>query len=291
MRDEARSGRSTKRAWAAVALLLTAAGCASAPTDLRAQVEAPPPHRRGFVVSRGEGAAPVASGGSAGLEAGREVSLPEMLTWADGHAPVLLVARSTRSRAEAARVAAAILQPSNPEAAVAVGPRFGITGTGVDVEASLTQQLQIAGERGLRLGAAQRLRELTDTEIEQIRWSVHCDVHAMFHRVLVEQERARLADQVVEFQNGVLRVVERQAQTGETAPLTARLAQAEVAQARPIAAAAAALTQGPEEQDKTRVARAVWARMGTPTHRLLRAQAGAVARRSVALVEAPSSSQ
>lgn len=160
-----------------------------------------------------------------------EVSLPQMLTWADRHAPLLLVSRSTRSRAEAARVGASVLQSSNPEVTFAAGPRFGIAGIGLDVEAGVSQQIQIAGERGMRIQAAQRLGELTDAEIEQMRWSVHSEVHALFHRVLIEQERARLAQQVATFQAEVLRVVERQAQAGETAPLNTRLARAEVAQA------------------------------------------------------------
>ncbi|MGC4087755.1 MAG: TolC family protein [Polyangiaceae bacterium] len=157
-----------------------------------------------------------------------------MLAFADQRSPLLAVARSTRSRAEAARVAAQVLLPTNPELSVAVGPRFGAAGTGVNVDVSLTQQIQIAGERGLRIDAAKRLRDLTDAEIEQIRWAVHCDVHAAFHRALVEQERARLAERVVTFQREVLRVVERQIAAGETAPLTLRLAQAEVAQSEQV---------------------------------------------------------
>lgn len=159
------------------------------------------------------------------------VSLGGMLAYADLHSPVLVVARSTRSRAEAARVAASPLLPANPEVTVAVGPRFGRTGTGVDIDIALMQQLEIGGERGVRFDAADRMRDLTDAEIEQIRWLVHCDVHAAFHRALVEQERVRLADRVVIFQQEVLRVVERQIAAGETAPLTLRLAQAEFAQA------------------------------------------------------------
>jgi cobalt-zinc-cadmium efflux system outer membrane protein len=170
--------------------------------------------------------------------AGGDVSLGGILAFADQHSPVLTVARSTRSRAEAARVAASILLPTNPEVTAAVGPRFGISGTGVDVDIILMQQIQIAGERGARLDAADRLRELTDAEIEQIRWAVHTDVHAAFHRALVEQERARLAGRVVTFQEDVLRVVEGQISAGETAPLTLRLAQAEVAQARQTQVAA-----------------------------------------------------
>jgi cobalt-zinc-cadmium efflux system outer membrane protein len=61
---------------------------------------------------------------------------------------------------------------------------------------------------------------------------VHCEVHAEFHRALVERERVQLARRVVGFQEEVLRTVERQIAAGETAPLSLRLAQAEVAQAR-----------------------------------------------------------
>jgi outer membrane protein, heavy metal efflux system len=213
-----------------LSVLLLASGCAHAPADLRsgAELEAPPPHTRGSVVERATRRSPPEA-----LEAppAAEVSLPEILTWADRHSPLLLVARSTRSRVDAARAVASVLQPSNPEVTFAAGPRFGISGTGVDLEAGVSQQLQIAGERGLRQGAAQRLSELTDAEIEQIRWAVHSEVHALFHRALVEQERVRLAGQVAEFQTEVFRVVGRQAHAGETAPLTTRLAQAEVAQA------------------------------------------------------------
>jgi cobalt-zinc-cadmium efflux system outer membrane protein len=170
--------------------------------------------------------------------AGSEVSLGGILAFADQRSPVLTVARSTRSRAEAARVAASILLPTNPEVSVAAGPRFGISGTGVDVDVTLMQQIQIAGERGARIDAADALRDLTDAEIEQMRWAVHCDVHAAFHRSLVEQERVRLAERVVTFQQEVLRVVERQISAGEAAPLALRLAQAEVAQAQQVLVAA-----------------------------------------------------
>jgi cobalt-zinc-cadmium efflux system outer membrane protein len=166
--------------------------------------------------------------------AGSEVSLGGILVFADQQSPVLAVARRTRSRVEAARVAASVLLPTNPEVSVAVGPRFGISGTGVDVDVTLTQQIQIAGERGARIHAAGALRDLTDEEIEQMRWAVHCDVHAAYHRALVDQERRRLAERVVTFQLEVLRIVELRIGAGDAAPLALRLAQAEVAQAQQL---------------------------------------------------------
>lgn len=167
----------------------------------------------------------------ASIAATDAVELDALLAYADVHSPLLAVARSVRARADAARAGASPALPANPELTVAVGPRFAGGDTGLDVEASLLQRVEIAGERGLRLEAADRLHERTDAEVEEARWVVHCDVHAAFHQALVERERASLAQRVATFQEEVLRVVEHQIQAGEAAPLTLRLAQAEVAQA------------------------------------------------------------
>lgn len=215
-------------------LALLVSGCAHGGPDARSAAgerEAPAPHLRGSADARGDAAHVDAAGPVPDPAAGSDVTLGGILAFADQRSPVLTVARSTRSRAEAARVAASVLLTANPEVSVAAGPRVSRSGTGLDVDVSILQELSIAGERGLRVDAAERLRELTDAEIEQLRWAVHCDVHAEFHRALVEQERARLAERVVTFQKDVLRVVDQQITVGETPPLTLRLAQAEVAQA------------------------------------------------------------
>lgn len=218
----------------ATALALLAGACGHAIPSPRTTREAPPPHLLAAADSDADLGHVKHAAFQADPAAGSDVSLAGILAYADQHSPVLAVARSTRSRADAARVAASIVLPTNPEVSLAAGPRIGAAGTGVDVEVGLRQQVQIAGERGLRIDAANRLRDLTDAEIEQMRWAVHCDVHAAFHRTLVEQERTRLAERVVAFQKEVLRVVERQIAAGETAPLTLRLAQAEVAQAQQV---------------------------------------------------------
>lgn len=158
-------------------------------------------------------------------------TLAGILAYADVHSPVLAVARSTRSRAEAEKVAADTSLSSNPELTLAAGPRFARAGAGVDVDVTLMQQIRLGGERAGRVAAAKRVAELTDAEIEALRWSVHCEVHAEFHRALIERQRVNLAEKVVKFQREVLSAVERQIAAGEVAPLTLRLAQAEVAQA------------------------------------------------------------
>ncbi len=201
-------------------------------------VETPPPHLRAVAEEDSTDDDHEQTRTIPDPSAKADVPLGGILLYADLHSPVLLVARSTRSRAEAARAAASPLLPGNPTLTVAAGPRYGITGTGTDVDVSLMQQIQIAGERGQRIKASDQLRDLTNAEIEQMRWLVHCDVHAAFHRALIEQARAQLAERVVVFQAEILRVVERQISSGDVAPLALRLTRAEVAQSQQILVAA-----------------------------------------------------
>ncbi|MEB2312056.1 MAG: TolC family protein [Polyangiaceae bacterium] len=210
------------------------AACAGGPPGARggAAAESPSPHLRGAVEGGAPRAARAPSPRLPEPAAGSDVSLGGLLDYADRHSPVLAVARSTRSRAEAERIAASVAPVGNPDLSVAAGPRFGGAGTGVDFELSLTQELELGGARGRRVAAADAGAELTDAEIEAVRWAVHCDVHAAFHRALVEREHLKLAERMVQFQAEVLSVVERQIAAGEAAPLALRLARAELAQAK-----------------------------------------------------------
>jgi cobalt-zinc-cadmium efflux system outer membrane protein len=213
-------------------VLLIAAACAQPPPRTPAhRGEAPAPHLREAAARSGQREQrPEHTDPAPDPVKVTNVSLGGILAYADLHSPVLAVARSTRSRVEVARAAARGVLADDPELTLAAGPRFAGGGTGSELEVSFSQRLRL-GEGGARRAATERLRELTDAEIEEVRWLVHCEVHAEFHRVLVEQERARIALGVREFQREVLGIVQRQIAAGEAAPLTLRLAEAEEAQA------------------------------------------------------------
>jgi cobalt-zinc-cadmium efflux system outer membrane protein len=215
-------------AW--LALLLAA--CAHAPARTPEHGgEAPAPHLREAASPGGKGERhPEHADPAPDPAQVTNVSLGGILAFADRASPVLAVARSTRSRVEVARAAARGVLADNPELTLAAGPRFAGGDTGSELEVSISQRLRL-NEGGARRDVAERLRELTDAEIEEVRWLVHCEVHAEFHRVLVEQERVRIALGVREFQREVLGIVQRQIAAGEAAPLTLRLAEAEEAQA------------------------------------------------------------
>lgn len=202
-------------------------GCGGAQPRIRSSAELPPEIEALIEDHEGHPAAPMPDPARQ-----QEVALESLLVYASEHAPALRIARSTRARAHAARVEAWPLLPDNLTFAAGVGPRVGSQGTGVDVQLSLSQQIWISGEREARLEAAERFAELVEASVDQTTWNVHTEVHATFHRALIARERAIYAEGVVAFQESVLQTVTRQAEAGEAAPLTMRLAEAEVAQAR-----------------------------------------------------------
>lgn len=171
-------------------------------------------------------------------DGGRPIGLDQMLEHADQNAPAVLVARSRRARGTAEVEAASPWLPENPQVFAATGPRIVDGAAAVDISASLSQQFLVAGERGLRIQAAEGLVEQLDAEIEDVRWTVHAEVHAAFHRALVERSRLALAEEVLTYEEGLVTVVERRVAVGDVAPFTKRLAEVEVAQAKQAAIAA-----------------------------------------------------
>jgi cobalt-zinc-cadmium efflux system outer membrane protein len=158
------------------------------------------------------------------------VSLAALLAHADAHAPRLRQSYGQRELARAAQRGAEVLLPSNPELSVAVGPRVSGSVRGVDVEASLMQELELNGQRAARVRAADALGAASEAEIAAVRFEVHSELRSAFYRAIMERERVQLAQRVLAFQREVLRTVERQIAAGELGSLGQRLGQAEVAQ-------------------------------------------------------------
>lgn len=193
--------------------------------SLRAK-EPPAPHLRDADARRAAAPAPSAD------TPGGEITLSGLLSHADRHSPRLLRARALRARSAAVRIGQGGRLRDNPEVSLALGPRLQGGEQTLDVEASLSQRIPLWGGHQRRGAAAEAFAELTEAEIEAARWGVHCDVHAAFHAALLARERARLAERVLAFEEELLKVTQRQVGAGEAAPLTARLAEAEVAGAR-----------------------------------------------------------
>lgn len=160
-----------------------------------------------------------------------EVSLHDILAYADQHSPQLQVSRAARSQGDAELAAALPLLPSEPSLELSAGPRIGTDGTGIDLSLSLEQELEISGARALRIQAAQRFIDLKRTQLDQVRWMVHQQVHALFHQALVARDRAIAAAEFLRFAESLVSVAERRLKAGDISSLGLAVAQGEFAQA------------------------------------------------------------
>ena len=168
----------------------------------------------------------------------REVSLADLLEYAESHSPFLQVARARALLGPAAIEAASPLLPENPELSVAGGPRFESGNTGYDFEVGIAQRFEIAGERGLRIEAAEKFRDLSDAELSEVRWLIHQRIHSLFRRASVARARSAAAEQLLEFTERLLSVAERRLAAGDISPLPVRVAEGQLAQARQSSIAA-----------------------------------------------------
>lgn len=163
---------------------------------------------------------------------GGPTSLDQILAYADRSAPTLQVARRRLGLGDAALAGALPLLPDNPRISIGAGPRLADNGRYTNVRASLSQRFELAGERGLRLEAAERTRERLRAELDEARWGIHRDVHAAFHRALVARERLAAAERVLAFQERLLDITRRRLRAGDVSPLAVRVAEGEMSQAR-----------------------------------------------------------
>ncbi len=77
----------------------------------------------------------------------------------------------------------------NPEAGVAVGPRFGGGKTLLDVEVSVAQTIELGGKRSARREAAEARVTVAEAELARVTYETRVDVWRAFQRSLVARVR------------------------------------------------------------------------------------------------------
>ncbi len=197
-----------------------APSCARSPNGPFAEL-APSPQGRGMAGVPGAELPDPARGG--------RVSLRSMLAYAEQNAPELHLAESRLERARAERAAASVLLPENPVVEIGAGPRWNAGGNGFDYEASIEQTFEVAGERGLRIDAAERAGAVTLAEISEVRWRVHLRVHDAFHRTLVARARVSAAQRLLGFAERVMEVARERLRAGDISRLQLQVVEGELA--------------------------------------------------------------
>jgi cobalt-zinc-cadmium efflux system outer membrane protein len=160
------------------------------------------------------------------------MSLRQLWAYADVHAPALLVAKEKEGLGDAEVEGAERLLPHNPEVSVSAGGRTDASTTRLGLGAELEQRFEIAGQRGTRIEAAERVREAARGESDAVRWELRAEVRARYYEVLSRRAQLAAAESLVTFAEAIETVMAKRIKAGEESPLAALVAGAEIAQAR-----------------------------------------------------------
>lgn len=165
-------------------------------------------------------------------ETARSLTLEQALRFADAHSPVILSGQARVGVTEGDRVDAVVGLPGNPQLSVAAGARQVGGRAGLDWELGLQQQLEVAGEPGLRRQWADQQREVARASLQETRWAVHVEVHRLFASLLLLREQRAQAERFVTFSASLRDLARRKVQAGESSPLTLLVAETDLAQSQ-----------------------------------------------------------
>lgn len=166
------------------------------------------------------------------------VSLSQLLAYAGANAPALVVARQRAKVGDAEVEGAEVLVPYNPQLNINAGGRTSGGVTGFEFGVSLQQRIEIAGERGARIEAAERSRDARQASADVVAWEVHVMVHALYYRLLVRKKQLEAAEKLASFTKSVRETINKRVEAGEDSPLKTIVADAELAKASQLVIAA-----------------------------------------------------
>ena len=171
---------------------------------------------------------PTVAGAAPGSEP--TLSLAQILEHAERHAPALATARAGVDLAAALAVDADLVFPSNPEVSVGAGVRTAKGDSGLDLEVGISQAFEVGGERGRRVHVARAERSAAEARVEEARWAVHVQAHALHSELLLAAAQRAQASRFVDFSRSLRDVAARQVEAGESSPLVLLVADADLAQ-------------------------------------------------------------
>lgn len=119
----------------------------------------------------------------------------------------------------------------NPDFAV-VAPGTGLNGSRNASEYSLTQEVEIAGQRGLRIDAARRGIVRATAAVANSTRLLLADVSVAYYRAFAAQRRLQVTSELLQLTEQLLAAVRVQLREGEISALEANLAEIEFGRAR-----------------------------------------------------------
>jgi cobalt-zinc-cadmium efflux system outer membrane protein len=145
--------------------------------------------------------------------------------------PELRSAETDVLAARARLTGAGLRSPYNPELELVSGTRAG-DGEPVDLEVSLWQEVEVAGQRGHRRAAASALVLGQVARREHLRARVVAATRVAFAQALAARDKARLAEEAIELANRLEEIADRRFEAGAITVLERNFARVRRGQAR-----------------------------------------------------------
>lgn len=171
--------------------------------------------------------------------AARPLTVQEALSLALERNASVLSLQSEVAAARARLGGASVLLQSNPEVEGAVGPRSAPEGDSTDYEVSISQRLEIFGQRGARIDAARALLGSAEARLASRRIEVAAEVRAGFARWLGAGQRELIAVEALDLARQALAAAETRRDAGAASRIEVNAARAALGRAARERAAAA----------------------------------------------------
>ena len=172
---------------------------------------------------------------SAQQKPGSPLTLASALQLANENSPLLRAAELAVSEAAGGLTQAAVLLVDNPEVTARMGRRSNTLGPSrsyTDFEIGLEQRLEIAGQRGRRMGVARSEMQAARADADDARRVVELAVATAFYEGLAADERVLLAAENEALAERLADVAQRRLEAGVGTPLEVNAARVRLADAR-----------------------------------------------------------
>lgn len=130
--------------------------------------------------------------------------------------------------ADARLTGASLLLQVNPELSGSVGGRSARTGGSLQVEAELSQQLELLGQRGARIEVARAARAGAEARLRARRSEVAAEVRQAFARALAAEQILIIARENLDLAKQTAKAAERRLELGDGSRIEVNTAQIEV---------------------------------------------------------------
>ncbi|MFP2956639.1 TolC family protein [Myxococcus sp. 1LA] len=158
--------------------------------------------------------------------------MEQSVTLALEHSPRLIEGRAEAASARAQWAGANLLLQNNPQLQASVGPRLRDEPDTLELNVSVSQQLEIFGQQGARRDTARATLEASRFRLESLQVELAADVRQAFGRALAAERALRLSEDALKLAEEGLKTAKERLEAGAASRIEMNIATVERGRAR-----------------------------------------------------------